>query len=564
VILLPLRALENLLRLLFAPLWLLRRRFVPLPAPWVRLELNGRLALLPASVPFWRKWLPNASRFERDSLEEIDALLRRLARDRRRRGLLLEIPRLHAGWGNLAALRAQLVTLKSAGKAIVAHLPEGGGMRELYLASVDGRVITSPQASFELPGIGATSRYLGAAFAKVGLKVEPFAQGRYKTAVESLASEQMSESQREQLEALLEAFDLELRRALSEREALDESSVEALFEAALVSAQEAKERSLVDALGYEDELPTLLDADPKRASVSAELYLEVARAPLFRPLRRRRHLAVVEIHGAITREGRGASQVRLVRQLRAARADKRALGVILDIDSPGGSALASDLIHREVLRLAEKKPVVALFGAVAASGGYYVAAPAHAIVAAATTITGSIGVISARLDASALLERLGVRSHTLRRAPHSDLLDPSRPSTEAERALMDRELHVAYEGFVRRVADGRGLSFDQVHELAQGRVWSGVDAHAHGLVDHLGGLAEVRQVFAERLGLSLERVRALRLVRAKAGRHRPPPAPPPKVEALLRELSPELADLYSLSSGRDRVLYYDPALPRVS
>jgi len=157
-----------------------------------------------------------------------------------------------------------------------------------------------------------------------------------------------------------------------------------------------------------------------------------------------------------------------------------------------------------------------------------------------------------------------VRSHTLRRAPHSDLLDPSRPSTEAERALMDRELHVAYEGFVRRVADGRGLSFDQVHELAQGRVWSGVDAHAHGLVDHLGGLAEVRQVFAERLGLSLERVQALRLVRAKAGRHRPPPAPPPKVEALLRELSPELADLYSLSSGRDRVLYYDPALPRVS
>ncbi|NOY93034.1 MAG: signal peptide peptidase SppA [Deltaproteobacteria bacterium] len=432
-------------------------------------------------------------------------------------------------------------------------------MRALYLASAADRVITSPLASFELAGIGATTRYLGAALAKLGLKVEPFAQGRFKTAVESLASGHMSEPQREQLGALLDAFDVELRRALAQRPALDEEVVERLFESA--SAEEAKERQLVDAVAYEDELPPLLDADPKRPSVSASAYLESRRAPLLRPLRRPKHLAVIEIHGAITRGGRGASQLRLVRELRAARADRRALGVILDIDSPGGSALASDLIHREVLRLAEEKPVVALFGAVAASGGYYVAAPAHAIVAAPTSITGSIGVIAARLDASALLDRLGVHSESLLRAPHADLLDPSRESTDAERALMDRELAVAYQGFLKRVAQGRGLSEQRVHELAQGRVWSGADAHERGLVDRLGGLAEVRAVIAERLSMPLGRVERLALRRVRVGRRHPAPAPP--LEALLRELSPEAADLLRLTTGSERVLYYDPQLPRM-
>lgn len=435
-------------------------------------------------------------------------------------------------------------------------------MRELYLASAADRVVSSPLASFELPGIGATTRYLGAALDKLGLRVEPFAQGRYKTAVESLSSEAMSEAQREQVGALLDAFDRELRRALRQRPALDEEAVEALFESALVSAADAKARGLVDALAYGDELPTTLEAPAKRPSVDAGDYLEAWRAPLFRPLRTPLHLAVVEIHGAITRSGRGASQLRLVRALRAARSDRRVLGVLLDIDSPGGSALASDLIHREVVRLAEKKPVVALFGAVAASGGYYVAAPAHAIVASPTTITGSIGVIAARLDASALLARLGVHSETLLRAPHADLLDLSRPSTEAERVLMDRELHVAYQGFLKRVAEGRGLSEERVHELAQGRVWSGADAQERALVDHLGGLDEVRAVFAERLGRSVEQVQRLPLRRVHVGR-RPAPAPPLKVDALLRELSPEVADLHALTSGPERVLYYDPELPHL-
>jgi protease-4 len=227
--------------------------------------------------------------------------------------------------------------------------------------------------------------------------------------------------------------------------------------------------------------------------------------------------------------------------------------------------MASDRIHREVQRLAERKPVVAALGNVAASGGYYVAAGAHAIVAQPTTITGSIGVVSARVLARGLLDRMGVRTETLRTAPHADMFSVARVLDDDERSLVERELEAVYWGFVDVVAQGRGQSREQIDAIARGRVWAGADALEQGLVDRLGGfeiaVEEARRRVPER------RARGEPL-RPKAITPRKLDLPPPEPEGSKRSpwmqaLPEEAWELLGLVSGPERLLCYAPLLPRV-
>jgi len=231
---------------------------------------------------------------------------------------------------------------------------------------------------------------------------------------------------------------------------------------------------------------------------------------------------------------------------------------VLHVDSPGGSALASDRIHREVLRLSEKKPVVACFGDVAASGGYYVAAPAHAIVAQPVTITGSIGVVTAKVVASELLDAIGVRTETLRTAPHADMFSASRELTDEEHDIIDRETAGFYRVFVDVVAEGRGRSAEEIDGLARGRVWSGADAYARGLVDRLGGLGDALDEVRRRTGLPERIARRLEPRRVRP-RSLEVPAPEPPAAAAL---GPELRGLLTVLSSGDRVLLWAP-VPRV-
>jgi len=202
---------------------------------------------------------------------------------------------------------------------------------------------------------------------------------------------------------------------------------------------------------------------------------------------------VVPIHGPIAHvagpfEGI-ATDERVIRMIRVARLDTRVRGVILHVDSPGGSALASDRMHHEIVQLARDKPVVACMANVAASGGYYVAAPAHRIVCEATTITGSIGVVAARFTLEPLLARLGVVTETVRRGAHAGLLGAG-AITDDERAAVSRELDATYQAFVGIVAEGRKMAHDDVEKLARGRVYTGKDALGHKLVDALGGFGQ--------------------------------------------------------------------------
>ena len=242
---------------------------------------------------------------------------------------------------------------------------------------------------------------------------------------------------------------------------------------------------------------------------------------------------------------------------------------MLHVNSPGGSALASDLIHREVERLKELKPVVACFGDVAASGGYYVAACADAVVAQPNTVTGSIGVVSARLVTESLLDRIGVTVDTLRLAPHATMLANPGPLDDGEAAILEREIDAFYQAFVGVVAKGRGRPADQIEGLARGRVWSGQDAKARGLVDHLGGVETAMDQVKLRLEgrLSSAQRDALRPKVFRVRKLQLPPAEPRPATraaaALLAEVHPSAAALLELSRGGERVLCYAADLPEI-
>lgn len=556
------RSIRNLLCVPLFPLWAIARWLGRPKAPWVVVRLKPRLIEARQPLPWLRRILEAESLRRTSSLAAVRRLADCVIRDPKVEGVAFVVPPMHAGWAVCAGLREQILRLRDEGKKTTVLLPRGGGHRELYVTSAADRVLLAPQSTITLLGLSAQSHYVKPMLDKLGVEVEPFARKEFKTAAERVSRDSMSEPQREQVQALLDGHTTALLDALSQRLGASPAQARALFETAVFRAQAAVDAKLADGLAYEDELPDRLGVDPKKGTVEASRYLHFKEAKLFRRVRRPPYIAVVPIKGAISEsgapQGRRAS---IVAALRHARRDRRALGVLLWVDSPGGSAEASDLIHREVVRVKEKKPVVAYFGEVAASGGYYVAAHANAIVAQPLGLTGSIGVVSARLLASRLLDRLGVRTEVLRTGPHADFYSPHRPLSDDERAIMNRELDAFYDAFVALVADGRGRPAEEIEPLARGRVWLAADAHRLGLVDELGGM----DAAIERLrGLveAPERVRA-RLRPMVVSTYRLE-APPPAAQVHLHNPTLEgFRDLALLISEGPAVLYHAIGLPRI-
>lgn len=570
------RLLSNLLRLIFSPFYFLGRISSKPRARWVHVRMRPRIVEIDKPRPFFLEWIPGVAETLPTSLTVIRELVELVAHDERIEGVVFDIPPLAAGWATCQSLRNLLVRLRAADKKVVVYLSRGGGNRELYVASAANRIVASPQGQLSPLGLGASTTYFKGLLDKAGVEVEVHRRAEYKTAAEPATRDSMSDEQREQVHALLSTIDVELRSALASREGVDDAKVASFFEDALMSAESAVEKGLIDAIGYEDELPTWL-ADDRRVTpvVRAPRYYRWRKMRLLGRVAPERIVAVVPIHGTINgaQPGtRGGMQLAtIVATLRAARRNPFVAGVVLHVDSPGGSALSSDLIHREVERLKERKPVVACFGDVAASGGYYVAASADAVVAQPLTVTGSIGVVAARLVTEPLLQKLGVKVDTIRLAPHSDLLQQPGRLDEVQAAILDREIDSFYKSFVGIVAKGRKRPLAEIEPLARGRVWSGADAMERGLIDHFGGLdVAVDQVRERLVGKMSDRARAA--LRAKVIRVRRleiPPAEPrtmgeDAVVGMLAQIHPRAADLWRLSRGGERVFAYAVDLPEIT
>jgi protease-4 len=477
-----------LIRLLTLPVGLVRRRLASARDGYVVLVVDGPVRDLASPVRRLRRWLGPPPRGV--TVADVRALGRALEADPGARGVLVRIRALSAGPAAQASLRDALAEIRALGKDVVAHLPDGADTAALYVASAARLVLVGPETMIAPLGYAFEGRYVRRALERAGVEAEVIARGTYKSAGEELVRDAMSEAQREQLGALLEARHEALVAALARGRHVDPDVARGWIDEAPHGARDAVARGLADAVAYDDDLEEHLGA-PARL-VSARRYL-AAHRPWLPTLRRRPFIGVVRIHGAIaSRVGAGLSDVasegRVVEALRRAHADRRVRAVVLHVDSRGGSAAASSRIHHEVRRLAEHKPVVAYLSDVAASGGYYIASAAHLIVAQPQTVTGSIGVVSARFVVAPLLERLGVVTDVVKRGAHADLFSTARRFDDADRERIAREIDAVYRTFLGVVAEGRGRPVEEIEPLAEGRVYSGVEARSRGLVDHLGGL----------------------------------------------------------------------------
>ncbi len=426
------------------------------------------------------------------ALEAIDLA----AKDQNIAGILLTGP-LGAGLAQMAEIRKAITAFKGSGKPVIAWL-ENGGQGEYYLSSVADKVYVHGAGGLQFSGLSSYNLYFGETFKLLGIGVQVTKVGKYKSAVEPYLSDVMSETDREQSEALLGGVWKRILGDVSQSRGLTTASLaKTVSSAGVYGARTAVGSKLADKAMHRDELVKLVRAAGAAADESGTSFLQVnlhryaskVKLPTNGP-----KIAIVYAEGEIV-DGWGMPGLiggdQLARDLRLVRADEDIKAVVLRVNSPGGSAFASDVVAREVgLLKSQGIPVVVSMGDVAASGGYYIAAPANLIMADPSTITGSIGVFGLHFNYGELAKKVKLGTDGVKTAPFADLLEGHRPATAEEMAIVQSSVDDVYEDFLRIVAAGRGMKRDEVHEMAQGRVWLGEDARGLRLVDKLGGLRD--------------------------------------------------------------------------
>lgn len=443
-------------------------------------------------------------RARRPALFEYVLALQAAATDDAVRGILLRVPPLDWDWAQVSELREALAAFRASGKPVHAVI-DGVGEREYLLASVADRVSMPGHAHLWFDGLAASATFFKGSYDKLDIRPNFAHIGRYKSAVESYTRETLSPEAREALEALLDDTFRCLVDSVAVARRLSPDSVRALVDAGPYLAPEAMARGLIDTLATRDEADSVA-----HAATGTESDLEFSRYLA------RRHgaaagprVALLAAEGTIvpgrSREdgwqGRSAGARSLIQALEELADDDDIDAVVLRVNSPGGSAEASEDIWRALETLRRAKPVVVSMSGVAASGGYYIACGSDGVVAHPMTLTGSIGVFGGKLNVLGLYRKLGANVETVTRGRHADMLSPYRDFTPEEAAIYEQQMRAFYDLFLTRVSARTRLSTAAADSLAQGRVWAGVRAHQAGLVDALGGLARALDLVRERLDM---------------------------------------------------------------
>jgi signal peptide peptidase SppA, 36K type len=361
-------------------------------------------------------------------------------------------------------------------------------------------------------GVGVEATFVRGALDHLGIEPQIEQRHEFKNAADIVMRTGFTQAHRTALDRLAESVFTEAVTAIAAGRGLETSRVRELADTGPRTAAEARDVGLVDALGYRDEVYAAMRS---RVGTDAELLFADRWRPHRRPhvpARRKGHVALVEVRGAIvsgrSRRGPTGRQVgsdSVGAALRAATNDEHVRAVVLHIDSPGGSAVASDTIWREVCRVRDAgKPVVVSMGEAAASGGYYIACPADVIVALPSTLTGSIGVFGGKMVVRELFDRLGLTTGTVSYGARSQMFSARRGFSDDERERLAATIDAIYEDFVTKVARGRGRPVAEIESIARGRVWTGSDALGIGLVDELGGLRDAVRIARSRAGLPVD------------------------------------------------------------
>ncbi len=446
------------------------------------------------------------------------------------KGVLFIFLGFSAGLATIQSLRRQIDRLKESGKEIVIYTPYLDLAHYLAASSAD-KIVVPPTAKFDVLGLHTEVIFIRDSLAMLGIEAEVLQISPYKDAYNMFDKSEISPEQEEQLNWLLDEIYETAIIQMAEGRGLEANKMRMLLDASPLSAEEAITAGLVDYLAYEDELERVLangdrnsdygqedsrekieTEEQRNGKKSSLLTWHKARPQLLEKTRRRstKYIGVVSLEGTIVMGTSRSSPITppiplpvaqdvlageysVNQLLKRAEKDRHMAALIMYINSPGGSPLASDLIWRQLERIAAKKPIVVYMGDVAASGGYYVATPAHSIVAESLTITGSIGVLMAHFNTSGLFQKIGVNRVDFNRGARASLYSDLRPLSEDQREVLWKEITDTYNRFKTVVSEGRDLNYEELDPLCEGRVWMGSQALEHNLIDIIGDFGDAVQ-----------------------------------------------------------------------
>jgi protease IV len=424
------------------------------------------------------------------------------------KGIFIKAGTFSAGQAGIKELRDALKDFKDSGKFIVSYgefYTEGG----YFLSSIADEIYINPSGLMEFNGFASEVVFFKGMFDKLEIEPQVFRVGDFKSAVEPFILKEMSDSSRLQTASFLNDLNNVAMNEISESRGISLDSITEINNKMLVrKLNDALKYKLVDGLWYEDQVIDLmkeklgLAEDDKINTINMT---GINRSAKTKNLTSKNRIAVIVAEGEIVSgkaEGVISSE-RFSEEIKKARKDKDIKAIVLRVNSPGGSALASEVIWRELDLASKEKPVIASMGEVAASGGYYIAAAADTILAQPNTITGSIGIFALWFNAQGFLNnKLGITTDVVKTGELSDFLTPTRKISEMEKNIFQAQVEEGYDTFLTRVAEGRNKSKEEVMKIASGRVWSGNQALANGLVDALGGLDDAVKIAADKAGIS--------------------------------------------------------------
>ncbi|RPD45341.1 signal peptide peptidase SppA [Hymenobacter sediminis] len=458
-------------------------------------------------------------------LDELKAAIRRAKEDGDIKGIFLNLELVQGGMASMEEIRNALLDFKKSGKFVVSYT-DAQSEKSYYLASVADKIYLNPQGTLEFNGLSSETMYYKNLFDKLGVQAQIFRVGSFKSAVEPYFRTNMSDSARLQTSSFLNSMNNAMLAEVAAARKIAPARLKVISDSMLVhNADDAKRLGLVTDLGYYDQATDYMkgklgvEKDDKLSLIELSDY-EKADDEDEEGSTSGNRIAVVYAEGDIV-TGKGGNEsigsTRFAEAIRKARLDKKVKAVVLRINSPGGSSLASDIIYREVMLTKKVKPVIASMSDVAASGGYFIAMGCDTIVAHPTTITGSIGVFGVLPNIEPFLrDKIGVTTDRVTTGKFSDFPTITRALTPFEQSQFQAEINRIYADFTTKAAQGRRMPVERLRRLASGRVWSGTEAKARGLVDVLGSYDDALRIAARRANLKEGDYRIQKLPRQKS------------------------------------------------
>jgi protease IV len=415
-------------------------------------------------------------------------------------------------WAKVQEVRDAVIDFKKSGKPVYAYL-EYGGDREYYLATAADKVFLMPSTALDLVGVATYELFLRGTLDKIGAVADLHRIGQYKTAVNTFREKGYTAAHKEMDESMNRDLYEQIVRGIADGRKKNEADVRALVDQGPFLPEDALRAGLVDDVVYEDQVDDKLRAGEQRRHLDGDDYARVSPSSL--GLNKGPRIAVIYATGTINSGKSGYDPVNgavagadtLIEYIRQARRDSSVRAIVLRVDSPGGSASASDAIWRELMMTKNERkdrPLIVSMSDLAASGGYYIAMPAEVIVAQPSTLTGSIGIFGGKFVTGGVYEKLGAKIESTSIGRHAEINGPARPYNPEELKKLQEQLQSFYDQFVEKVAESRHSTPEKIDALAQGRVWTGRQAKQNGLVDELGGLDRAVAVAKQRAKIAAD------------------------------------------------------------